>query len=194
LQPKFDLGSTTELVDRLRDWMLQENPEASFYSQLRGMREVTAPAAERILGDAVSLCKRARSGMDVGTIKLFQMGISIVAMRLRAGDYANPNSDRLQAFLPYNENSYAEGKLDFGIKDRPVISQSESERLYVIQLRESLTTHYGLRQAGLEEAEIESIFEDRKNAATLVSNNVAVAPDGPPNDEPEVEEEETDDE
>lgn len=195
LQPKFELGSTTELVDRLRDWMLQENPEASFYSQLRGMREVTAPAAERILGDAVSLCKRARAGMDIGTIKLFQMAISIIAMRLRAGDYANPNSDRLKAFLPYDENSFMAGQLDFGIKDRPVISQSESERLYVIQLRESLTTHYGLRQAGLEETDIDSIFEDRLNAATLVSNNVSVSPDGPPNDEPTVEdEEETDDE
>lgn len=176
LQPRFDLGSTTDLIDRLRGWMLEENPEASFYSQLRGMREVTAPAAERILGDAVSLCKRARAGMDIGTIKLFQMNISMVAHRVATGDYKM--TDRLEAFLPFSLTSYQDGQLDFGIKDRPVINQSESERIYVIQQREALTTHYGLREAGVHKDDIDSIFEDREKAASLHIPGIG-APDNP---------------
>lgn len=179
LQPKFDLGATTELIDRLRTWMLEENPEASFYSQLRGMREVTAPAAERILGDAIALCKRARAGQDIGTIKLFQMNISMVSMRIRAGDYGSLN-DRQKAFLPFKDGAYEAGQLDFGIRDRPVIGQSESERLYVIQLRESLSTTYGMKHAGMEEDEIESIWKDRERSAEMTRSTFA--PEGPPED------------
>lgn len=165
-QPVFDIGQTLAMADRIKEGILDENPEASFYAQLRSMSQVTAPGAERLLGDAVSRCRLVRAGYDMNTVKLFQMAIAMNGMRAnlpagRAGGWARPLTARQLVFKPYDLDSYKKGLMDFSISDRPVVLPTESERLALIAQRESLVTRYGLKQAGVDAADIDRIMQDR---------------------------------
>jgi hypothetical protein len=160
-QPVFDVGQTLALLEFVRQGILAENPEASFYHELRQMQQVTAPGAERLLGDAVSRCRRARAGYDTGTIKLLQMAISMCGMRANGGDWGRRLTRRQEAFRPYTLASYGRGELDFTIGDRPVVMATEQERLDLIAQKERLRTGWALREAGLSQGEIATIERER---------------------------------
>src|SRR5690606_39042936 len=83
LQPTFDVGKTLEMIKEIREGILAENPEASFYQQMREMQQVTAPGAERLMGDVKNRVDLARAGYDAGSVKLFQMAITMCGYRAR---------------------------------------------------------------------------------------------------------------
>lgn len=165
LQPQFDLGQTLNMVERIITGILNENPEAGFYQELRAMSTLTGPGVERALGDAVSRCNRARARYDTQTIKLFQMAMTMAGMRVNNGDWGRDLSRRQRAFKPYNEDSYKAGLLDFGILSRPVVPMTEKERLELILAKESITTDWGRAEAGFTEDEIELLQQERSRAS-----------------------------
>src|SRR5690606_13104396 len=81
LQPDFDIGKTLEIIKDIREGILAENPEAAFYQQMREMTQVTAPGAERLMGDVKNRVNLARAGYDANTVKLFQMAIAMCGFR-----------------------------------------------------------------------------------------------------------------
>ncbi|MDQ3540681.1 MAG: hypothetical protein M3440_08345 [Chloroflexota bacterium] len=174
MQAQFDIGKTLEIIAFLKEGILEENPEGSFYHQLREMSQLTGPAAERALGDAVSRCRLARAGYDAQSVKLFQMALGMSGMRANEAapgtGWAAPLSRRQQAFLPFNLDSYREGKIDFGISDRPVVLPTEQERVEVILAREQIQTRRGLIELGYSEepgpngepSEVDRILDERE--------------------------------
>lgn len=168
LQQNFDIGKTREMLEDTRQGILDENPEARFYQQLRDMAQVTAPAAERLMGDVKTRVDLARAGYDSNTVKLFQMSIAICGMRASDGTWNRRGqglnvklSSRQQAFLPFNLDSYAHGDLDMSISQRPIVPMSESERLDLIAQKEALMTPWGLEQAGVGEEAARKILDSR---------------------------------
>jgi len=123
-----DIGKTIEILKEIKQGILEENPEASFYHDLRQMSQLTGPAVERALGDAVSRANEARAEHDPQTVKLFQMAITMCGMALNNGRWESPTT-RDEVFRPFTQESFTAGSLDMGILGRPVVPMTEAERL-----------------------------------------------------------------
>ena len=163
---QFDVGKTLDFLEMLKEGVLTENPEGSFYKELRSMGEVTAPGAERLLGDSASKCREARAGYDVQTIKLFQMKFSMAGFRIARGDWGTAAGlTRYQkAFLPFTDpDAFHKGEMDFGIMDRPVIIPTVQERLANIAMTESLQSQWGMEQAGVDPTVAAKILKARQD-------------------------------
>lgn len=145
---QFDIGQAMAMLEMLKAGILEMNPEANFYPQLRQMTTLTGPGAERALGDAVAREKLFRSRMDVQTVKLQQMAVAISGWRLQNKAWENP-TPRDEVFRPFNLESYAAGLLDHVILDRPVIPETLGERIDTIARIESLQSDWGLSELGL---------------------------------------------
>jgi len=170
LQPTIDIGQTREMLADLREGILSENPEASFYQQMRQMQQVTAPGAERLMGDVKNRVDLARAGYDAGSVKLFQMALSMCGFRANgptwkrdASGRSRPLNRRQMAFLPYDLESFDRGELDLAILPRPIVIPTETERLEVIAMKEALSSSYGLEEAGLNPDQIASIMQERRD-------------------------------
>lgn len=135
LQPTFDVGKTLDMIRDIREGILAENPEASFYQQLREMQQVTAPGAERLMGDVKNRVDLVRAGMDPNTVKLFQMAISMCGMRAHdtsRDGWLRPGARldrRRMVFVPFDLQSYDRGELDMVIRPRPIVLPTEMERM-----------------------------------------------------------------
>jgi len=174
VQAEFDLGQTDTMIERLEQRVLAENPEASYYHELRQMSEVSGPGAERALGDATSAVMLARANYDIGTIKLHQMALAIGGMRIKDGSWLTaPGGSRRQlsrrqeGFRPFDLDSYARGDLDFGIMSRPVLPETDSERLDLVLRKEQIQTTWGWSQFGIDEETAKAIIDER-NANSVI--------------------------
>jgi hypothetical protein len=161
---QFDVGKTLEMLQWVKDGILEENPEASFYHDLREMSSLTGPAVERALGDAVSRVNLARAGYDANSVKLFQMAIAIAGYRLNNGDWKEPTK-RDRVFAPFDLGSYKAGQLDMTILGRPVVPQTEEDRLDLIERKERLQFKDSLIALGYTETDADRIITEREATA-----------------------------
>lgn len=182
LQPTFDVGKTLDMIKDIREGILAENPEASFYQQMREMQQVTAPGAERLMGDVKNRVDLVRAGMDAGTIKLFQMAIAMCGFRARdTSDFGWSRRGialdrRRLAFTQFDLQSFGRGELDMTILARPIVMPTEQERMetellkvQVAAARESITTERELRgiYPDLEDAELTKLARERQAGMLL---------------------------
>lgn len=161
----FDVGKTLEFIKELKDGVLAEEPEGTFYQELRQMGDVSGVAAERLLGDSVSKAREVRAGHDIQTVKRYQMALSIGGYRANRGDWgARDQMTRFQAaFLPYDLDSYDRGAMDFTIADRPIILPTERDRveLAIAKRRDlGLPLKTALREGRYTDDEIAVILEE----------------------------------
>lgn len=167
LQAEFDVGQTREMLADLRQGIVDENPEARFYQQMREMQQVTAPGAERLMGDVKNRVDLARAGYDSQTIKLFQMAISMCSYHAvrdwqQVGGRRVLLTRRQQVFTMFDLESFQRGELDFVIESRPIVYPTEQERLDLIAAKEALTTEWGMEQAGVPKTEAQAILDGRR--------------------------------
>jgi hypothetical protein len=156
-----DIGQTVELLKAIKDGILEANPEASFFHELRGMSQLTGPAAERALGDASSRTNEARAEHDPQTIKLHQMAIAICGYRLNeTKDWESPTK-RDEVFRPFRLDSFKAGLLDMTILGRDVVPATEEERLALVQGKESLKYAESLIELGYEEKVAKAMIDGR---------------------------------
>lgn len=162
-QPTFDIGQTLAILEFVKKGILEGNPEASFYHDLRHMSQLTGPGVERALGDAVSRLNGARTGYDIQSVKKLQMALAMCGYRLNQGDWTTP-TDRDQVFKPFDLGSYKRGDLDMVILGRPVVAATEAERLALVQQRESLRYLDSFEAMGLEEDKAATLIAAREAA------------------------------
>lgn len=182
LQPTFDVGKTLDMIKEIREGILAENPEASFYQQMREMQQVTAPGAERLMGDVKNRVDLARAGYDAGSVKLFQMAIAMCGFRARdTSEFGWSRRGialdrRRLAFTRFDLQSFSRGELDMTILARPIVMPTEQERMetellkvQVAAARESITTERELRgiYPDLEDAELTKLAQERQAAMVL---------------------------
>ncbi|MEJ7901242.1 MAG: hypothetical protein WKF63_05305 [Thermomicrobiales bacterium] len=177
LQPTIDIGQTREMLADLREGILAENPEASFYQQMRQMQQVTAPGAERLMGDVKNRVDLARAGYDAGSVKLFQMALSMCGFRANGPAWKVDNNGRSRAlnrrqmaFLPYDLESFDRGELDMAILPRPIVIPTETERLEIIAIKEALSSQWGMEEAGIEPDVAAAILAARREMDTLIGD------------------------
>lgn len=165
-QPQFDIGQTLAILEFVKTGILEANPEASFYHDLREMSQLTGPAVERALGDAVSRVNQARAGYDAQSVKLFQMAVAMSGYRLNAGDWEGV-TERDRVFAPFGLESYTSGDLDMVILGRPVVPATEAERLEMALERERIQFRDTWVDLGLEETKADERVKARQETSTV---------------------------
>lgn len=128
---QMDAGETINHIDHLLAEIERDHPELGFFDQMRGMTQITGPAADRLFGDVRVRLLEARASYDLQTIKALQMGIAIAGWRANRGDWgstAGLPANRL-VFLPFGLESYAAGDLDMAIRDRPLMPATEADEI-----------------------------------------------------------------
>jgi hypothetical protein len=177
----FDVGKTLEFVRELKDGVLAEQPEGTFYQELRQMGQISGTAAERLLGDSAGRIRLIRANHDIQTIKRFQMAMTIAGMRVNNGDWGAASELRRwqRAFLPYTLESYHRGEMDFRIADRPLIIPTELERIETVIRAESVRSAEGMVRLGQADTieEAQAILDRRMERYAMDFNRGRFASD-----------------
>lgn len=169
----MNLGDFKEVIDMLVDSALRENPEAEYGSKLLDLKTATGPGIDRILAPITGNVRDARKNYDPQTVKLLQMGTSMMAFNLsRVGvfwprEVVRRRSSRYEPFEAYSLDSYFEGLLDCSIPERPVFAESQDERIArLVQINTLIADAdpWVLKEAGLPEAEVNRIIKEKREA------------------------------
>jgi hypothetical protein len=126
-------------------------PEVTFYEQLRGMTQLTGPAASRLLGDVDKRLQAVASTHDVELHRLLGKGIAIMGMRASEGlgVWAGSRED-LQKFAPFSPESYLNNEIKFDILPRPLVPSTQMENLTIIETKQRVLPFFPPEQAGRE--------------------------------------------
>jgi hypothetical protein len=164
-QPTFDIGQTVAQLEFMRDGILMNHPEATFFDKLSEKAHVTGPGADKIILPVKGLVEHARSGYDTGQVRIYQMATTMIAMRVNEGDWGDPDSlsKSRQAFKPYTLDSYRNEEMAFSIPERPIVTPSRAEIIEQAREIESLQTVYGLSQV-MSEDEAKAVLADKRAA------------------------------
>jgi hypothetical protein len=133
----LNLADALPYMQQLMGEIEHDHPELSMYTQLRGMSQVTGPAAQRLLGDVQSLVTEAAANYDQQSVKLFQMALAIGGWRVNSGEWERLERNagnrgltpQQQKFASFDLTSYAQGQLDVTISPRPLIAPTAEERI-----------------------------------------------------------------
>lgn len=151
-QLQFRIDHTLESIEWTKKGILEANPEADFYHQLRQMTTLTGVAAERALGDAVGRITLARSRYDTQSIKLFQMAVAMCGHAASSGAWGELD-ERDRVYQPFSLDSYKAGQLDLAILPRAVVPETRSENLAFVASLERLVTKKAFEAVGFDEEE-----------------------------------------
>jgi hypothetical protein len=194
----LDMQKADISVGRLMAEIEACHPELTLYKELRGMTQVTGPAASRLVDDVGGAVIEAQALYDQQLIKLFQMCLTIGGMR--ANERAWPNLNRQQAkFLPFGLDSYEAGDLDFAIMPRPILQPTRLEQAQAKQAMYAsikaatdagIPLDLALEEEGWPEDKIARVREEEERA-----RQAQMIPDDelPMDNEPETDEEEDND-
>jgi len=178
-----DLGQTLEMLKFIEDSVTAENPEARVGQELLQMTQLTAPGVERALFTILGLVESVQANMDPQTVKLLQMGTTMMGFRLgRGNDYpaalvaARP--DRYEPFRQFTLDSYGRGLLECSIGPRPLFTETPDEKaMRLIQVGQIIETGdpWLMAQAGIPEEEIARMVGDQEKRRAEMSAAFSIA-------------------
>ncbi len=128
MEGNLDLAQTETRIQSLIAEIEHDHPEVVMYQTLRGMSQVTGPAAEQLMGDVTGYLNDARSGYDVREQRKNGMLVAMGGMRFKEGKagWADRNSQQ-RKFAPFGLDSYARGDLEHSIDPRPLMPQTRQQ-------------------------------------------------------------------
>lgn len=174
---QFDIGSTVEMLNLAMDSILAETPEARYGQEVLKMGEITGPGMEKALGPIVGLVKQARKQHDPQTIKRLQMATSMMAYGLRSGaippEVQALRPSRYEAFQPFDLTSYDRGLMDCTVAGRDVFPETLLEKTQRLTLVQALTDPWLLTQAGVPQAEVDRIDQEKQDQADAEAQMLA---------------------
>lgn len=148
---QLNITDAALILDRIIAGIERKTPEVTFYEQLRGMTQITGPAASRLLGDVEHKIRAVSGNYDKSLIKLLQMGISVAAFRVHEGLGGwSEHTEEQDKFLPFNLNSYKEGKLNFDIMPRDLVPMTGQERYQLLAMKKAVLPHIPEEQLAKE--------------------------------------------
>ncbi len=148
MAPTNDITSGGENLDRLLLEAQNNNPELAL-ATIREGGDLTAPGVEAAFNDGVGKIKEAQGNYDDGTIRAFQMGMSIGGYR------------RYDGFQAFSLDSYDRGDLQFYVKPRPIIRDSLSKQARINALTSIGNLPTPLQRLALEEMDIDKDVIDK---------------------------------
>jgi len=177
-----DLGQTKEMLQIVMDSITAENPEARVGQELLQMTQLTAPGVERALFTILGLVEAVQANMDPQTVKLLQMGTTMMGYRLGRGDYpadlVKARPDRYDPFSTFNLDSYGQGLLECSIGPRPLFTEAPDEKATrLILLGQIIETGdpWLMAQAGIPEEEIARMQSEQEKRRQEMEQAFSVA-------------------
>ena len=177
-----DLGQTKEMLQIVMDSITAENPEARVGQELLQMTQLTAPGVERALFTILGLVEAVQANMDPQTVKLLQMGTTMMGYRLGRGDYpadlVKARPDRYDPFSTFNLDSYGQGLLGCSIGPRPLFTEAPDEKATrLILLGQIIETGdpWLMAQAGIPEEEIARMQSEQEKRRQEMEQAFSVA-------------------
>lgn len=177
-----DLGQTLEALKFVQDSITAENPEARVGQELLQMTQLTAPGVERALFTILGLVESVQANMDPQTVKLLQMGTTMMGFRLGRGDYPSDlvkaRPDRYTPFEGFTLDSYGQGLLECSIGPRPLFTEAPDEKATrLILLGQIIETGdpWLMAQAGIPEEEIARMQSEQEKRRAEMSAAFSVA-------------------
>jgi len=114
-----------------------DHPEITMYRQLRGMSQVTGPAASRLMGDVAMAVNEVAANYDSASVSIFGMALAMGGYRANRGDWG-PLTAHQKVFTPFGLDSYSAGDLDMAISPRPLVAVTALEAVQLDQARTAL--------------------------------------------------------
>lgn len=108
-------------------------PELQAAAIIRENSQLSGAALERMLTPAQNRLDAAQAAYNQQWIKFRQMGAAVGGMRLRNGWQGR--TKQMQAFAPFDLNSYESGDLDFQLKRSVLVTETETEREELLTLK-----------------------------------------------------------
>ena len=177
-----DLGQTLELLKFQVESITAENPEARVGQELLQMTQLTAPGVERALFTILGLVEAVQANMDPQTVKLLQMGTTMMGYRLQQGHYpadlVKARPDRYEPFSTFNLDSYGQGLLECSIGPRPLFTEAPDEKATrLILLGQIIETGdpWLMAQAGIPEEEIARMQSEQQQRRAEMQAAFSVA-------------------
>lgn len=126
-------GDVMAVIEHVLAEIEKDHPELTMHREMRKMSQVTGPAVTRLFGDVDIMVNKARASYDTQQVKITQMAIAMGGYRANNGDWGDPSelSEDRRVFLPFDLNSYEDGKLDFEIAARPLVPLGHWETIQV---------------------------------------------------------------
>ena len=156
------LEDSRQIVNLLIQNIEKNCPEITVFNEMRGMTQITGPAAARLFGDIEPKFRTIASGYDQQLRKLLQMGIAISGWRLANGDWdgtrnRDNNGQRIggltemqQRFSGFNLGSFATGSMNLDILPKQLFEATERERIDLLIAKKSLLQIVPQRQLAIE--------------------------------------------
>lgn len=133
-------------LDKLMEEIEDDLPEIALSKDLRQMTQVSGPGAERIVSDVAAKLYEAEANADAGLIKVMQMCVAVGGWRLANGDWGGASRQQAK-FDGFDLASYDNGDLDLSLVERPLLEQTDTERMNALTLKKAV--------AGLPDAAIQ---------------------------------------
>jgi hypothetical protein len=155
LLENLGLGDADPYRIGMLDEISADLPEIKFDHELRQMQETSGIGAMRMSGDIVNRLTEAQGNYDWGLVRAAQMALTMgsILARVRVDGWAAP-TDARKTFLEFDERSFDDGELDFKLSDRPLLPETQAERIANARAVEALTTPTGMEMAGISDEQI----------------------------------------
>ncbi|MGB3330899.1 MAG: hypothetical protein WBA46_18185 [Thermomicrobiales bacterium] len=156
---KADSGMVMDMFDRLKEGMLDNHPEATFWDKLADSSQVSGPGARAIIVPIEGMVMAERAGLDANTVRIYQMAITTGAYHLEAGEWDDSLDWKRKPFAAFTPDSYANGEIEFTIGPRDVVAPSKQEQIDMAIQIESLTTEWGVSQFVHDPKDVREILD-----------------------------------
>jgi hypothetical protein len=169
----FDIGKTTEILERLDGALVRENPESKYAQLIAEIANPTGPGVRMTLRPIIAKVQSAQANHDPQMVKVCQMATTMMGMRLNNGDIprevVTARPDRYKVFEPYTLESFGRGLLDASIAPRDPFPESKLEQATWLTIAVELPP-WAQRQLGIDEADIaEQEAANQARAAEMVA-------------------------
>lgn len=166
------LEDSRQIVNLLINNIEKNCPEITVFNEMRGMTQITGPAAARLFGDIEPKFRTIASGYDQQLRKLLQMGIAISGWRVGNGDWngtRNRNVDGTpaagltelqQRFTQFNLGSFATGAMNIDILPRQLFEPTDRERIDLLITKKALLDIIPQRQLAVEAGYREEMIDE----------------------------------
>jgi hypothetical protein len=174
----LDIAATLEALRDQFDQIERDFPELRF-DRLRAAGDVSGEALRVAREPAEMKARQRRAQYDDGVVRAQKMMLSVGGYRYREG-----RDSQLEAFAPFDLESYGNGDLDHTIGSREVFAVSEWERLDLQSKRYAaidmgrkagLTRKAALIESGYTEADAERIDREAEFEAEKAMERMAKA-------------------
>lgn len=163
LMENLGLGEGITFLEKLIQEIEEDIPEITVERKVIEMSSATGATITRALTSVAKRHREAMSNYDRSLLRICQQAVAIGGWRLAQGAWSGPGglTRAQQAFEGFGLESYAAGLLEGRFEKRPLLAETEEEKVAAIAAKETIKSRQGLIEL-YGEKEGNRVYEERK--------------------------------